>query len=206
MTSIDHASRYVAMDSVVPLTISGTTISFGTAKTVSGTFRLDGIACTSNTSCRAVGANSAGTKGVLVPITGGRLRHFGRLALRSLAENMSERFQVPCTFSGEEAIRVSDATVATQLYRIAQEAVMNAIKHAQAHSVAIGLERTNGRVTLSVEDDGIGLPARLPEPRGLGLRLMFHGAALLGAEFRISRNLNGGTSVTCNVPIQEEVE
>src|SRR5207248_5350969 len=66
-------------------------------------------------------------------------------ALRSLAENMSERFQVPCTFSGEEAIRVSDATVATQLYRIAQEAVMNAIKHAQAHSVAIGLERTNGR-------------------------------------------------------------
>ena len=127
-------------------------------------------------------------------------------ALRSLAENMTERFQVPCTFSGEEAVRVPDATVATQLYRIAQEAVMNAIKHAQAHSVAIGLEKTNGRVTLSVEDDGIGLPSRLPEPRGLGLRLMSHGAALLGAEFRISRNPNGGTSVTCKVPIQDEVE
>jgi signal transduction histidine kinase len=119
-------------------------------------------------------------------------------ALRSLAENMTERFQVPCTFSGEESVRVADATIATQLYRIAQEAVMNAIKHADAGSIRIHLAKTNGAVTLEVDDDGVGLPARLPEPQGLGLRLMSHGAGLLGADFKVSRNSDGGTSVTCN--------
>jgi signal transduction histidine kinase len=127
-------------------------------------------------------------------------------ALQSLAENMTERFQVPCTFSGEETIRVSDATVATQLYRIAQEAVMNAIKHSTAHSVRISLTKSRSAVTLTVEDDGIGFPSRLPEPQGLGLRLMSHGATLLGAEFKVSQNLRGGTSVTCKVPMQNEVE
>jgi nitrate/nitrite-specific signal transduction histidine kinase len=57
-----------------------------------------------------------------------------------------------------------------------------------------------------VDDDGIGLPARLPEAQGLGLRLMSHGAALLGADFKIFRNPNGGTTVICKVPMQNEVE
>jgi len=127
-------------------------------------------------------------------------------ALRSLTENMTERFQVPCRFSGEETIRVPDATTATQLYRIAQEAVMNAIKHANPTSVRVRLVRSDGEVTLRVDDDGIGLPARLPEPQGLGLRLMSHGATLLGADFKISRNPNGGTTVICKVPMQNEVE
>src|ERR1700736_184779 len=127
-------------------------------------------------------------------------------ALRSLAENMSERFQIPCTFSGEETVRVPDATIATQLYRIAQEAVMNAIKHANASSVQIGLLKSEHDVTLKVDDDGIGLPIRLPEPQGLGLRLMSHGAGLVGADFKVSRNVSGGTSVICRVPIQNELE
>src|SRR5437868_3326687 len=127
-------------------------------------------------------------------------------ALRSLAENMTERFQVPCTFAGEETIRVPDATTATQLYRIAQEAVMNAIKHANATLVAVRLVKSARDVTLKVDDDGVGLPARLPEPQGLGLRLMSHGAGLLGADFKISRNVAGGTSIICKVPILNEVE
>jgi signal transduction histidine kinase len=127
-------------------------------------------------------------------------------ALSSLAENMAERFQIPCTFFGEENVRVPDAIIATQLYRIAQEAVMNAIKHANASSVQIGLLKSEHDVTLKVDDDGIGLPIRLPEPQGLGLRLMSHGAGLLGADFKVSRNVSGGTSVICRVPIQNELE
>jgi signal transduction histidine kinase len=127
-------------------------------------------------------------------------------ALRSLAENVSDRFHVPCTFAGDESVRVADATVATQLYRIAQEAVMNAVKHAQAGSIRIGLFRNASAVTLNVQDDGVGLPTRLPEPQGLGLRLMSHGAALLGAEFSVSRNPDKGTSVTCKVPVANELE
>ena len=127
-------------------------------------------------------------------------------ALSSLVENMTERFQVPCQFSGEESIRVPDATTATQLYRIAQEAVMNAIKHADASSVRVRLVKSDREVILRVDDDGIGLPPRLPEPQGLGLRLMSHGAAVIGADFSISRNTNGGTTVICKVPMQPEVE
>jgi signal transduction histidine kinase len=127
-------------------------------------------------------------------------------ALRSLAENMSERFQVPCVFSGEEGIRVADATVATQLYRIAQEAVMNAIKHAEARSIQIRLSKNQDHVLLKVDDDGVGIPSRLPEPQGLGLRLMSHGAGLLGADFKVFRNPIGGTTVSCKVPVQTEVE
>lgn len=127
-------------------------------------------------------------------------------ALRSLAENMSERFQIPCTFSTEESVRVADSTVATQLYRIAQEAVMNAIKHASASNVRIRLSNAEDGVMLKVEDDGVGLPDRIPQPQGLGLRLMSHGAGLLGANFKVARNPAGGTSVTCKVPVQNEVE
>jgi signal transduction histidine kinase len=127
-------------------------------------------------------------------------------ALRSLAENTSERFQIPCTFDYEEAVRVPDASVATQLYRIAQEAVMNAIKHADASAVQIDLLNENHSLILRVTDDGVGLPEKLPQPEGLGFRLMSHGAALLGAEFKISQNPQGGTMVTCNVPIQTEPE
>ncbi|HJT81234.1 MAG TPA: sensor histidine kinase [Chthoniobacterales bacterium] len=127
-------------------------------------------------------------------------------ALKSLASNMTERFQIPCSFSGEETVRVADSTVATQLYRIAQEAVMNAIKHAEAKSISIALRGAGRDVTLTVQDNGVGLPTRLPEPPGLGLRLMSHGAALIGAEFNISRNPGGGTTVACKVPMQTEVE
>ena len=103
-------------------------------------------------------------------------------ALHSLAENMTERFQVPCTFSGEEAVRLADATVATHLYRIAREAVMNAIKHAGARTVQIRLFLSDDSLTLSVRDDGIGLPKLLPESEGLGFRLMSHGASLVARE------------------------
>jgi len=127
-------------------------------------------------------------------------------ALRSLAESMSERFQIPCTFSAEESVRAADSTVATQLYRIAQEAVMNAIKHASPSNVRIQLWKDDGAVILKVDDDGIGFPERLPESQGLGLRLMSHGAGLLGANFKVARNPGGGTSVTCKVPAQNEVE
>ena len=83
---------------------------------------------------------------------------------------------------------------------------MNAIKHADASLVRIRLFKTDHEVILRVDDDGIGLPSRLPEPQGLGLRLMSHGAGLLGADFKISRSPNGGTTVICKVPIQNEVE
>ena len=121
------------------------------------------------------------------------------VALQGLAENVSERFGVVCTFSGDDAVRVRDSTTATQLYHIAQEATTNAVKHADATKIDIELARKGQRLTLAVSDDGRGLPEKLPEPPGLGLRLMAHGAALVGGKFSVQRNRNGGTVVTCKL-------
>src|SRR6266849_7020764 len=121
------------------------------------------------------------------------------VALHGLAENISERFGVACSFNGDDAVRVRDATTATQLYHIAQEAAMNAVKHAGAHKIDIELARNGHKLTLAVSDDGRGFPQKIPEPPGLGLRLMAHGASLIGGKLAITRNQDGGTLVTCNL-------
>jgi signal transduction histidine kinase len=121
------------------------------------------------------------------------------VALRGLAENVTERFGVACTFRGDDAVPVRDATTATQLYRIAQEATTNAVKHARPTSIDIELARNGQRLTLAVSDDGSGFPDKLPNPPGLGLRLMAHGATLIGGKFSVQRNRTGGTVVTCKL-------
>jgi signal transduction histidine kinase len=121
------------------------------------------------------------------------------VALQGLAENVSERFGVTCVFKGNDAVRVRDSITATQLYHIAQEATTNAVKHAQPRKIDIELAQKGQRLTLAVSDDGKGFPDKLPEPPGLGLRLMAHGAALIGGKFSVQRNRNGGTIVTCRL-------
>jgi signal transduction histidine kinase len=120
------------------------------------------------------------------------------VALHGLAENMTERFHVACAFDSDGVVNVRDAKVATQLYRIAQEAVMNAIKHAQPRQIDIRLAETETDLTLEVSDDGVGLSEK-SEHEGLGLRLMAHGAALVGGDFRVKRRGDGGTTVQCKV-------
>ena len=121
------------------------------------------------------------------------------VALHGLAANVSERFGVACTFKGDDAVRVRDSTTATQLYHIAQEATTNAVKHAHPNKIDIELAQKGQRLTLAVFDDGKGFPEKLPAPPGLGLRLMAHGAALIGGKFSVQRNRTGGTVVICKV-------
>jgi signal transduction histidine kinase len=121
------------------------------------------------------------------------------VALRGLAENTTDQSDIECIFEADNHIRVPDAIVATQLYKIAQEAVRNALKHSGARRVDIQLSRHGDGLALSVTDDGSGLPAQLPEPEGLGLRLMAHGAAMIGGRFRAARNPAGGTTVSCEL-------
>jgi signal transduction histidine kinase len=120
------------------------------------------------------------------------------VALHGLAENMTERYRIPCAFDSDGVVNVPDAKVANQLYRIAQEAVMNAIKHAEATQIDITLAETERDLTLKVSDDGVGLSDH-SEYEGLGLRLMAHGAALVGADFKVKRRGDGGTTVLCKV-------
>jgi len=125
-------------------------------------------------------------------------------ALQGLAENITERFSINCVFDGEESVQIQDSTVATQVYRIAQEAVTNAVKHAVARQIDIRLVKRGPEVTLAIIDDGVGISDELPQPEGLGLRLMRHGAALIGATINVRRNNAGGTIATCKLNISDD--
>jgi signal transduction histidine kinase len=128
------------------------------------------------------------------------------VGLQGLAENISERFRVNCFFEGQQSVAVPDSAIATHLFRIAQEAATNAAKHAAAERIAIRLARHGTELTLSIVDDGVGFPDNLTHPQGLGLRLMRHGAALIGASFQIRRNNGRGTIATCKLKILDNAD
>jgi len=125
------------------------------------------------------------------------------VALQGIAENITERFGIDCVFEGEESLRVPDSVIATQLYRIAQEAVTNSIKHAGAQQIVIRLAMNRSELSLAISDDGIGFPERLSRSEGLGLQLMRHGASLAGASFDVRRKGQRGTIVTCKLNLQD---
>src|SRR5256886_8371727 len=114
------------------------------------------------------------------------------VALQNLVETVSEQSGISCALSGEELIPIHDSTVANQLYRIAQEAVTNSVKHAVANHIDIRLAMNGSELHLSIVDDGVGFPDR-PRSEGLGLHLMRHAAALSGGTFDIRRNGQKGT-------------
>ena len=120
------------------------------------------------------------------------------VALQNLAETISEQSDIKCVLHGDELIPIHDATVANQLYRIAQEAVTNSIKHAGASHIHIRLAMDGSELCLSIVDDGVGFPDK-PRSEGLGLHLMRHAAALSGGSFNIRRNGGRGTIATCRV-------
>lgn len=126
------------------------------------------------------------------------------VALQGLAENVTERFSINCVFDGEESVRIQDSTLATQLYRIAEEAVTNAVKHAAATRIDIRLVKRGPELTLAIIDDGIGFSDELPRGEGLGLHLMRHGAALIGATVNVQRNDARGTIATCKLSIPDD--
>jgi signal transduction histidine kinase len=119
-------------------------------------------------------------------------------SLMALTESTEKIFRVACEFHCDAPVLIDDIVVATHLYRIAQEAVSNAIKHGRAKRVEIHLKVDHDQLLLSVKDYGIGLPKVLPENRGMGLRIMQYRAAMVGGTVTVQRDLTGGTSVTCS--------
>ena len=89
--------------------------------------------------------------------------------------------------------------MATHLYRIAQEAVGNAIKHGHARHIVICLKTAPPRTILTIQDDGLGLPAVPPKPKGMGLRIMQYRAGVCGGSLAVQPGSRGGTSVVCSL-------
>jgi signal transduction histidine kinase len=121
-------------------------------------------------------------------------------SLRELAAIVGDRFNVDCQCECEQPALMGDGAMATHLYRIAQEAVTNAVKHGHPQHIRIRLSRCGTGSHLTVTDDGDGLPEPLPKTDGMGLRIMAHRASILGGTLAVSPGARGGTVVTCTVP------
>ncbi len=119
-----------------------------------------------------------------------------------LAEMTEEasRSGVACRFRHDGRTLVSDAGVAAQLFRIAEEAVRNAGRHAQARLVQVTLQTRGDTIVLEVHDDGRGLGAEAPEADRMGLRIMSNRAAFIGGSLAIHSEPGEGTRVVCRLP------
>lgn len=113
--------------------------------------------------------------------------------LKELAAHAGRLFNVNCTFKAEGGAAASP-TVATHLYRIAQEAVSNAVKHGKAKEIEISLSEQAGQIVLTVTDNGRGFAAT-PNPSGMGLRIMQHRANNIGATLLVQKRSNGVTVI-----------
>jgi two-component system, LuxR family, sensor kinase FixL len=121
-------------------------------------------------------------------------------ALLELATNTEKIFHVRCRCEFDEAVAIHDHAVATHLFRIAQEAVSNAIKHGRAQRIVITLRNLKGRIKLDISDNGNGLRKPPANQKGMGLRIMQSRASMIGGTMAIESNAEGGVSVTCAIP------
>ena len=125
-----------------------------------------------------------------------------RAALAELAERVKELFEISCRFNAEGSIPPLEPAVVGQLYKIAQEAVTNAIKHGKAKKVKISLTNGSQHVVLKVQNDGQPFPDLKSRSTGMGLRIMNYRASLIGAALEIKGVGTRGTLVTCSLPVE----
>jgi len=124
-------------------------------------------------------------------------------ALHGLAANVEERTGVSCRFESRGRVRVNDDNTAIQLYRIAQEAVNNAVKHGQAQQITVALTSDHNQIRLEVSDDGVGVGPDVDKALGSGLRIMRYRAGVIGGRFDIRQRTGGGTLVACVLPMEK---
>jgi PAS domain S-box-containing protein len=120
-------------------------------------------------------------------------------ALQQLASNSEKIFRITCEFHCQPPVPVADLAVATQLYRIAQEALSNAVRHGQAKRIQIRLQAPGDRILLMIKDHGVGFRKSRTNAKGMGLRIMKYRAGMIGAALEIQQDLDGGTSVICSL-------
>ena len=132
-----------------------------------------------------------------VSLESGGLLH----ALLELAEGTLALTRVECQFLSSKVEAFPDSATASHLYRIAQEAVANALKHGHPRRIVISLTRRRDRVLLEVSDDGRGFDASSACGTGLGLGVMRYRAGLFGGALQVKSSPGKGTRVVCSVPM-----
>ena len=117
--------------------------------------------------------------------------------LKAMAAGIQRVHNVPCTVEGEvAAATITDPVVSLHLFRIAQEAVNNAVKHGQAKSIQVDVTNAAGKTTLTVTDDGVGF-IRNNKRTGMGMNIMRFRTRKIGGMLTIQKGRKGGTKVSC---------
>jgi two-component system CheB/CheR fusion protein len=120
-------------------------------------------------------------------------------ALTKLADQVRDLHAVACQCSIDDTLDIDDAGLATHLYRIAQEAVNNSLKHGSAKQIDIRLGSIDRTAILQIIDDGVGI-VHTDEKRGRGLQIMAYRAGLIGGVLTVRKGETGGTVVSCALP------
>ena len=118
-------------------------------------------------------------------------------ALQQLAKKAESLMGVECIYEEAGDTKIVDDAAATHLYRIAQEAVSNAVRHGRAGRVEISLSGEE-LLRLRVADDGAGFEGKA-NGEGMGLRIMRHRAGIMGAALEVTSAAGEGTTVTCSL-------
>lgn len=119
------------------------------------------------------------------------------LALEDLAANATNLFKIKCDFAGNGPAPALENGVAAHLYYIAQEAVLNAVKHGKAGHITLSLKHTGGHYELSIQDNGCGFEPGNGNSKGMGVRIMQYRARTIGATLDLKSAPGNGTRITC---------
>ena len=125
------------------------------------------------------------------------------LALEELAYNTNALPGIRCRFETDGQVSIDDQEVKLHLYRIAQEAINNALKHAQASEIVLTLCRRDDAIELCVADNGCGLDPGRARADSLGLKTMYYRARTIGGTLRIHSQPGEGTTICCRIPVGE---
>jgi signal transduction histidine kinase len=119
-------------------------------------------------------------------------------ALKDLVQNTERIYGISCVFKCERVVPIYNKAAVTHLYRIAQEAVTNAVKHGKPARIDISLSRNKDKVELTIKDDGTGNPSQKAETDGMGLHIMNYRANMIGGSLDRQSGTNTGTQVKCS--------
>ncbi len=118
-------------------------------------------------------------------------------AIAELAARVERTCKVRCLFEGSESVQIDDLLIRAQVFRIAQEAINNSVKHAKAKVIEVTLKPVGDRIELTVTDDGVGIA---PDAKmdGLGMRIMHYRARKIGGSLEVTTPPKGGTRISCS--------
>jgi signal transduction histidine kinase len=126
-------------------------------------------------------------------------------ALKDLARRTETIFKIHCDFHCPIPIFIEDNNLATHLYRIAQEAIHNAVKHGKAEQIDLHLTKEGRQMSLIIQDNGRGFPQDNKNISGIGLYIMKYRARMIDAKLAVKGHPSHGTVLTCSFTLSGEV-